>query len=310
MKPWFLRLHRWLALAFSVPLLIVIATGLVLSIEPSLVVGAIKPGSITAEKLEALIARHDPGGQARAITLRSYDGTLTIGGGRGAQGTVVDVASGEKLAGPSPIAKLLGTTRGLHERLLLDADWLVITSTAVMLALIIVGILMGLPSFSNTLSGWHKGIAWVLLPLVILSPLTGLLMAMHVGGPKRGAAGPPAAESRPMRLPDALKALGREHDLSGLIWLRPMRGGETTARIAEDGEYRIYAVTPAGVTLQARNWPRLWHEGNFAGHITAGLNVVTSIALLLLLVTGVWIWARRSLRRRRKRAARAAPAAA
>lgn len=113
-----------------------------------------------------------------------------------------------------------------------------------------------------------------------------------------------------MRLPEALRAVGREHDLSGLIWLRPMRGGQTMARIAEDGEYRVYAVSPAGVTLQARNWPRLWHEGNFAGHLTAGLNVVTSVALLMLLVTGVWIWARRSLRRRRNRIARAAAAPA
>ncbi|MDX2203101.1 MAG: PepSY domain-containing protein [Hyphomicrobiaceae bacterium] len=300
MKPWLLRLHRWLALAFAVPLLVVIATGLVLSVEPSLVMGSIKPGTLTPDRLAALIARHDPGGQARGLSHRSYDGTLTIGGGRGNAGVVVDLASGERLAGPSRLARLLGTTRGLHERLLIDAGWLVIASTAVMLALIALGLLLGLPRFSNTLSGWHRGVAWVLLPLVVLSPLSGLLMSMRIGGPPAGPGSPPqAGEARPMRLPDALRALGREHDLSGLIWVRPLRG-QTLARIAEAGEYRIYAVTPAGVVLQGRNWPRLWHEGNFAGHYSAALNVVTSLALLLLLVTGVWIWARRRLRRRRR----------
>lgn len=300
MKPFVRQLHRWLALLFALPLLAVIGSGLVLSFEPSLTTGAIRPGSLTAEKLEALIARHDPGGQARAINFRSYDGTLTIGGGRGARGIVVDVATGEKIAGPSSAANVFLVARGMHERLLIDAEWLVITSTAVMLGLIVLGLLMGLPSFTNTLSGWHKGVAWVLLPLVVLSPLTGLLMSMRVGATAGGPPGPPqAGEARPMRLADALRTIGREHDLSGLIWLRPMRG-QTLARIAEEGEYKVYAVSQAGVTLQPRNWPRLWHEGNLAGHLSAGLNVVTSVALVLLLVTGVWIWARRRLRMRRR----------
>jgi uncharacterized iron-regulated membrane protein len=305
MKPWLLRLHRWLALAFALPLLVVMATGLVLSVEPSLVVGAIKPGSLTPERIEALVARHDPGGQARGINVRSYDGTLTIGGGRGNPGVVVDIATGEKLAGPSTLANVLVTARRMHERLLLDAEWLVITSTVVMVVLIVLGIFMGTPRFANTLSGWHKGVAWVLLPLLMLSPVTGLLMSMRVGVQVAPGGTPQAEQSRPMRLPDALRVLAREHDLSGLIWLRPARG-QTLARIAEGGEYRIYAVTPAGVTLQPRNWPRLLHEGNFAGHITAGLNVVVSLAFILLLVTGVWIWTRRSLRRRRNLAHAAA----
>ncbi len=54
-----------------------------------------------------------------------------------------------------------------------------------------------------------------------------------------------------------------------------------------------------------RNWPRLWHEGNFAGHYSALLNVIASFAMLGLLVTGIWIWARRHLRRRARRMAAA-----
>ncbi len=307
MMPWLLRLHRWLALGFALPLLAVIGSGLVLSLEPSMVVGAIKPGSLSAERISALIARHDPSGQARAVSLRSYDGTMTIGAGRGAQGVVVDVASGEKVAGPSTIASFMTTTRRLHEKLLLDATWLVIASTIVMLGLVLLGVMMGLPRFANTLSGWHKGVAWLLLPLVILSPATGLRLAFP-GAPVMAVA-QPGQQTRPMLLADALALLGKAHDLSGLIWLRPMRG-QLMARIAEAGEYRVYAVTPAGVAEQPRNWPRLWHEGNFAGHFSAALNVVTSLAMLVLLVTGVWIWARRSSRRRRARIAQAAAAAA
>ena len=71
MKPWYLRLHRWAALVFALPLLIVIGTGVLLSFEPAIVAGAIKPGTLTADKLTAIIAKHDPQGQARTIT---YDG--------------------------------------------------------------------------------------------------------------------------------------------------------------------------------------------------------------------------------------------
>ncbi len=34
MKAWLLKLHRWLALVFALPLIVVIATGLVLSFGP------------------------------------------------------------------------------------------------------------------------------------------------------------------------------------------------------------------------------------------------------------------------------------
>jgi uncharacterized iron-regulated membrane protein len=85
-------------------------------------------------------------------------------------------------------------------------------------------------------------------------------------------------------------------------------GNRMLARLVENGEYRVYAVTPDGAALQERNWPRLWHEGNFAGAWSAAMNVVLSIAMLGLLVTGVWIWLRRQRKRRSIRAARAAHA--
>ena len=167
MKPWILRFHRWTALAFALPLVFVLLTGLILSLEPWLVVRAITPGSITPEKIEALLREHDPKGQARALAYRSYDGTLTIGAGR-TSATVVGVETGEALSGPSPLAGALLTARRMHETLLIDAGWLVIASTAAMLVLALLGVLMGWPRIANTLQGWHKAMAWGLLPLTVL----------------------------------------------------------------------------------------------------------------------------------------------
>ena len=52
MKAWLLRLHRWVALLFALPLAVVLATGLILSFEPMLVIRASKPGSLDAGKIE------------------------------------------------------------------------------------------------------------------------------------------------------------------------------------------------------------------------------------------------------------------
>ncbi|NVO14870.1 MAG: PepSY domain-containing protein [Rhodoplanes sp.] len=298
MKAWFFKFHRWLALVFALPLAVVIVTGLILSFEPWLVTRAIQPDTLNPQKIQALLSRHDPGGQVRALSYRSYDQAIVLGAGRGG-GIVVDAVSGQVQAGSSVLASVLGASRGLHEALLANAGWLVTTSTAAMLIIAILGTLMGWPRLANTLAGWHKAMAWGLLPLVVLSPLTALLMAAGVTFTTLPPAAP-AAQGPPLTLPAAVQILGRDHDLSTLIWMRPM-GGRLLARLAEGGEYTLYAVTNDGATALQRNWPRLWHEGNFAGAWSAAMNVIISVAMIGLLTTGLWIWLRRTLRRRARR---------
>ncbi len=297
MKALLLKLHRWVALVFALPLVFVLGTGLVLSFEPWLVVRSIEPNTLTPASIETLLGRHDPAGQARSLVYRSYDRTLTIGAGRGG-GQVIDVATGEVRSGPSALANVLVTVRRAHESLLYDLGWLVIASTVAMLVLACLGVLMGWPRLSNSLSGWHKAMAWGLLPLIILSPLTGLLLAYGIT-----FTSPPAgsrAGGAPLVLTEAVRIVGKDHDLSSLVWMRPL-GGRLAARLVEDGEFRVYAVTRDGAVAMPRNWPRLWHEGNFAGVWSALMNVATSFAAIGLLVTGMWIWLRRQSRRRTRR---------
>jgi uncharacterized iron-regulated membrane protein len=90
------------------------------------------------------------------------------------------------------------------------------------------------------------------------------------------------------------------------VWLRPL-GGRLAVRLVKDGEFRVYAVTRDGTVAMQRNWPRLWHEGNFAGVWSALMNVVISLAMIGLPVTGVWDWLRRQVRRRARRVQDARP---
>jgi uncharacterized iron-regulated membrane protein len=94
-----------------------------------------------------------------------------------------------------------------------------------------------------------------------------------------------------------VRIVGKDHDLSSLAWIRPL-GGRLAVRLVRDGEFRVYAVTKDGLVATPRNWPRLWHEGNFAGVWSALMNVALSLAMIGLLITGVSIWLRRRLRRR------------
>lgn len=304
-KAMLLRLHRWVTFAFMVPIAAVIATGLVLSVEPIAHYAAVEPGTLNADHINELLERHDPGGQARALTFRPYDGMLLIAGVRPRPPLAVALGTGKEVSGGATWSDVFLTSRRLHETLLLDLGWLVVASTCAMLALTVLGVLMGLPRLRNSLAGWHKGVAWGLLPFLVASPLTGLFVAYGVTFASVPAAGPSVTPS----LREAVRVVqDAGHDLSGLVWLRT-QGGRMLARLSEGGEWRLYVVTQDGAVPQPRNWPRLLHEGNFAGIWSGLLNVVISLALIGLLVTGLTLWARRTvlLRQRRRPVEKQAP---
>jgi uncharacterized iron-regulated membrane protein len=302
------RLHRWIAIIFALPLVVVVATGLILSFEPIVATTAIRPGTVTVQTVEGLLRRFDPESRARSLVVRAYENTATLTGARPGGSVRIDLATGEEVQGGGlALSDLFGASRRLHETLMLDAGWLVTGATVAMLVLIALGVLMGWPRLRNTVSGWHKGTGWLALPLVFLSPLTGLLIALGV---TFTTAAPQPARSAPVPLMEAVRLVGAGHDLSALVWIRP-QGGRMLARINEGGELRVYAVSRDGVAPMPRNWPRLIHEGAFAGVWSGLLNVATSAALVVLLGTGLVLWGRRTFRRRTGgRHARAAAAAA
>jgi uncharacterized iron-regulated membrane protein len=291
LKPLLLRLHRWITLVFALPLLAIMVTGLILSFEPLASSGGTRAGVVTAQRLAEWMAKYDPGQQVRALTIRHYENTLALSGVGTDGETEIDIRTGiETDEDGGWMSDLFSQSRGLHERLIYDLGWLVTASSFAMLALATLGILMGWPRLRNTLGGWHKLTAWVFLPLLILSPLTGLFLAYRVTFTT-----PPSTPPVAIKIREAVAVLGATHDLSGLTSVR-VRGGRMVARIWEGGELRSFVITPAGATQAQRNWPRLIHEGNWAGSWSAALNILTALVMIGLLCTGLWIYLRRRLR--------------
>jgi len=284
-----LKLHRWTTLVFALPLIAIIFTGLILSVEPILQSRGLPAGMVDADRIAGLLQRYDPAGKARGLAINASGQQMRL---MGVNAPTIDLATGEAATASDPVGDLLLWARRTHEHLL-GYDWLVIGSTIAMVVIMAIGILMGLPRLRNSLAGWHKGAAWFTLPLLLLSPITGLFMAfgLTLSGP------PPAATRASLPLADAVRTIAQSHDVAHLSMIAN-RGGRTMARIYEGGELRAYSFTADGVTPLARNWPRLLHEGNWSALISGLLNVIVSVVLFGLLITGVLLWSRRKLRRR------------
>lgn len=289
-KPLLLRLHRWAALAFALPLAAVILSGLVLALEPALKART-PDGTVTLDRLEAVLAAAGPQAERAALFIRGYDGSASIG-----RGQAYDLASASPVE-TGPLAAAFRTARRLHETLLLDLGWMVTASTIAMLLLMIPGLLLGLPRLRNTLGGWHRLAAWAALPLVIGSPLTGLALALGITFTTpvaRDAGAPPP-------LAATLRAVAERHDLDGLDFIRPAGAARLVRVLDEGGTAVVYRMTARGLEPAAANWPRLLHEGTWGGVLGSVVNLLAAIVLAGLLGSGIWIWARRRLAQRAAR---------
>ena len=291
-----LRLHRWIFVVFVIPLAIIIFTGLILSFQPILQTTGVTPGSITLLQMEGYLATHDPQGKARLLRLDHFEKVLSIRGG----GPSVDLdlkTSGE--AGKrSWITELMSWARPVHEHFVFGLEEItkvpiVLVSTIGMVFGMIIGVLMGLPRIRNSIAGWHKATAWALLPLLILSPLTGIFMALRITFSE------PAGQAQGVSLLEAVRTLAQKHDLSGLQSIRSI-GGRQIALLSEGNSRFTYVVSKDELRPSPSNWPRVLHQGDFLGIWGGVMNVVLSLAFTLLLSTGVWMWARHTFRRRKR----------
>lgn len=280
-------LHRWLALGLAPVFLLILLSGAVLALKPMLA-EAPATAAVDARGLAAAVAAADPAGSARALSL-SADGSFTlkspdaaVAGRYGADGTRLAPAGFD----------LFDFALRLHKDLLVGAGFVVEAAAYAMVALIAAGLFLGWPRLRNTLLGWHMGLGWFALPLVLLAPLTGVLMALHVGTPRLPAIepGPPLSIARALEL--AADDLGTH----ALASARSFRRGSVLLQAVGAAGPRAYLVSPRGSVAALAEGPGLvkaLHEGTWAGAASGFVNLLSALVLTGLLGTGVFAWWRR-----------------
>ncbi|MDO6387843.1 PepSY-associated TM helix domain-containing protein [Uliginosibacterium sp. 31-12] len=285
--PFLTQAHRWLALLTAPVLLLIILSGLVLAFKPVVESGARPPVDVAS--LSRALEQADPGHKAGVMSLSS-DGTRFVlsARGTGAMGEF-DAQSGARVGAAG--FDLFGLARNLHTNLLVGAGWLVTLTTSVTVILFLSGFLLGWRRLRNTLSGWHAGLGWLAWPLAALTPVTGLMMAFHLGT----ASLPHYEAGRPLPLVKVIEIASQQVDLSKLAQVRTFRGGAVMLTVQDEPRAALYLVTSAGELLRSGGpgWVRMLHEGTWAGAFSGLFTFMSTLPLLGLLLTGLLTWWRR-----------------
>lgn len=286
------QLHRWIALALTPVFVLVILSGAVLALKPVLTAAPAASVSVSAETVAEALIKIDPRGRATGVIVSPDASTLRVTSKNPVGPSGQYALSTGELTASQPGPDVFAVVLDLHKNLLLGLGIVVEIAAYAMTVLIVMGLLLGLPRLRNTLAGWHLGIGWLALPLVLLAPLTGALMALHIGGPElpRVQGGPPVA------LAAAITRVAEQGDGAAVLSARRFRGGSALVFTAGPDGQVVRMVQPDGSVNRLSGGPGLvheLHEGTWGGAWSAGISFVGALALAGLTGTGAWGWWRR-----------------
>lgn len=290
--------HRWAALILAPIFLLILLSGAILAFKP--IVNSLAGPSTPVDPAAVVTAldQIDPTHKITALQ-RSPDGqSLTLKANDAALAGTYDLAS--RALTDASDGDVFTMALNLHKNLLIGAGFLVEIATYAMVGILLIGLFLGLPKLRNTLMGWHSGLGWLALPLVALTPVTGAMMALHIGTPtlpriERG--GPP------LPLAQAIAAAADQVDLSNLSEARRFRQGSVLITVTPPTtEPQRYLVARTGqvTPLAGPGLVKELHEGTWAGAWSGALNFLAAIALMALTGTGLYSWLRRARQARRR----------
>ncbi|MFS8036640.1 PepSY domain-containing protein [Xanthobacter sp. AM11] len=291
-------LHRWIALILAPIFLVIILTGAVLSFRPIVNSGPTAPragAGIDVAAVAALLGKVEAEGQIGAVSLVAGGTSLDVMSRDPKVAGRWDVATGRHTPAPAGGLDIFRTAEGLHKSLLLGLGLVVEVASFLMLGIMVAGPFLAWLRFRNTLMGWHMAVGWCLLPLTLISPVTAVMLTLGIGvGPRPEL----PRTQRPVGIGEALTIAARDLDATRFAGARRFRGGTVMVQIAPDAAGKAggaFIVTDSGVSAFSGgpNLVKQIHEGTWGGAWSGTLNVLISLALLGLTVTGFVSWFRR-----------------
>ena len=296
-KPYLIWLHRWIGIVLTPIFIIVLLSGAVLSLRPMLSESAPKStasatAAVDVSALKSLVTQLEAQGRLNAVTV--------VDGGR----SVEVMSDNRSLAGRWELASATRTgeataqgfnvfdfAKQLHKSLLLGLGIVVEIATWAMLLIMLAGPFLTWLRFRHSLIGWHIAIGWCLLPITLLAPLTGVLLTLGMSGAARA---PLPVAQRPVALAEAITVAAPTVDMTRLDTLRRFRGGTVLVRVAGESAAMFAVNERSAVALTGGpGWVKQIHEGTWGGFWSGLLNLIVSLTLLTLTVTGFYSWLRR-----------------
>jgi sulfite reductase (NADPH) flavoprotein alpha-component len=290
------KLHRWIGIVLAPLFLAIIVSGGVLALKPMQTPPAIASTSaISGQQLIELLDSIDPqGSQIEAARIDAATGHIDIQSPNPYIAGHYDPSNGKRVASTaqSQAFDLFEMAEYLHKELLVGAGVLVQAASYLMLITLVVAPLLASPDLRHNLRGWHLGFGWVLLPVIVMLPLTGVLMSLHIGMPELPPMSQPGTR---LNLQQALMKAQQHESLSDLQQLRRLRGGSLLLSLRAGESKRLLVVTDQSVTPinPDANLVKTLHEGTWAGPWSGSINLLGATTLGLLTLTGSLSWLRR-----------------
>jgi len=286
------RWHRWIALALSPVVLLVLLSGAVLAFRPMFEGPAPVPPKIDLARVVALLRTVDPNDRAEAVGI-DPDGPKLLVESDSAPPTVYRLADGVSvpLEAPPVSSGIFDIARRIHHDLWFGLGGLVTLASFGLLALTLIGPWLAPLRKPRSLLTWHTAAGWVMWPLAVLLPLTAVLIVLPIGRPFGLRRDGPSAP-----LPVALEQAAQLTDLSDLRFAQRMpNGGLFLITHTPGGNVRqmvhggtVYHFGGAPVRLA-----HLLHTGEWGGVWGGVIDFSGAVLLLGMLATGVLSWWRR-----------------
>ena len=296
-------LHRWLTLLLLPLFLFLIITGGILALKPIVLDvtsgPALKP-PVTVAKATDLLRAVDAGGRGRTLAFEAPGVAVmefTQSGQREIR--VFDLETNDDLGIREQGAEFFHWIADLHKHFVWGLEWVIEVGTYALVLVLLVGPVLAWPRLRNTVMGWHMGLGWVLGPVAALISVTGALMLLGIG---EGDFPEVARDAGRFPLVQAIQATVDSHGLTHVETVRTAQRAGVIVTGAADGVPLTLVATREGVT-QIGGHPSLLdqlHTGTWAGGWSGALYVLTMLAMIGMIVTGLWSWAWRLLGARRR----------
>ena len=301
----FARIHRWLGVALSPVIVLMLLSGIVLAARPWMDSRhPVVQRPIDVERLIANVSRLDSAHVADLLVVMPRRTQFVLVSRRGGARGPFDIVTGAPVPEASaPAPELLDRAGAVHDDLGIGAGWLVSLGSVALVLIAGIGPFLSRNAGRGTILGRHVRTGWLLMPLALWLPATLVMIRLEL--PKRS---PPDATT--MSMEASLRRASVAMDLRGVGVVQAMPGWTFLVASVDGRKPERFLMHEGVVTPLKGRLARLGytlHEGSWGGPLGGIVNVVAALVMLWMLGTGlVSSWRRRAVSPRR--AARSAHA--